>query len=125
MKNIKILIGCLLLTTAVVTAISAFWQDNMVTTMLLAALLAVTLWLWHTRRDITHFFIAALLGPSVEAVCIYFGAWAYSNPMFLIPVWLPLAWGIVGIALPKMTYCFTGPGVSVPRDTRGVPGRGK
>jgi hypothetical protein len=125
MNNPKTITGCMLLTAAVVAAISAFWQDNLVTATLLAALLAVTLWFWHTRRDITHLFIVAIVGPSMEAAYIYFGAWAYSNPTVLIPVWLPIAWGIVGIALPKLTYCFIGPTGQGTRDTRGVSGRGR
>jgi uncharacterized membrane protein YoaT (DUF817 family) len=106
MKSPKEFLTSLSLIAAIVITISALWQDNLLTTTVLACILAITLMLWHTREDIIHLFIAVLVGPSMEAVCVYFGAWSYSNPNLLIPVWLPLCWGLAGIILPRIAKCF-------------------
>jgi hypothetical protein len=36
-------------------------------------------------------------------VAIYFGAWEYSKKFFLIPIWLPLLWGIGALIVENMS----------------------
>ena len=62
---------------------------------------------WHTRADITYFLLALVLGPVGEAIAIHFGAWRYTEPTLLVPIWLPLAWGISGLFLKKTTEALT------------------
>ncbi len=90
----------------IVILVSIFWRDNLLLSALLVILGTVTLRFWHTKSDKMFFIVPAILGPSMEAVCIYFGAWAYSNPTFLIPVWLPLVWGIAGISIGRISNYF-------------------
>ena len=58
---------------------------------------------WHTKNDIFYYFSAFLLGPVGEVVAIYFGAWEYSKPLFLIPIWLPPLWGIASLFMIKFS----------------------
>jgi hypothetical protein len=41
--------------------------------------------------------------PIGESVGIYFGAWDYSKKFFLIPIWLPLLWGIGALIVENMS----------------------
>jgi hypothetical protein len=52
---------------------------------------------WHTRRDYLFYVVAFILGSLGEFVAVYFGAWEYSKPIYFIPIWLPLAWGICAL----------------------------
>jgi hypothetical protein len=73
--------------------------------LLLGALIVwggVLLWRWHTRSDLVFFFLSLVLGPLAEGVAIAAGAWAYTRPLWLIPVWLPLLWGIAALTLRRI-----------------------
>ena len=62
---------------------------------------------WHAGSDLLSYSVAFVLGPAAEAVVVYFRAWEYSKPLFLIPVWLPLLWGIFGLFLKKVCETLT------------------
>lgn len=57
---------------------------------------------WHTRSDLFLYSIAFLLGPAAEVMAIYFGAWEYAEPLFLIPLWLPPLWGIAAVVMKRL-----------------------
>ena len=61
------------------------------------------LYRWHTRSDLSFYFVAFLLGPLGEIVAVYFGAWRYSEPFYLIPIWLPFLWGIAALFMKKIS----------------------
>jgi hypothetical protein len=52
---------------------------------------------WHTKGDIFFYSLTFFLGSMGESVAVYFGAWEYSKPFYLIPIWLPLLWGITAL----------------------------
>ena len=82
----------------VVSAVSLFWGNNLLLFLVLLTVWVIALRLWHTKEDVSFSMVAAVLGPFTEAICIYFGAWVYSNPSFFgIPAWLIILWGIAGI----------------------------
>ncbi len=65
------------------------------------AVLAIDNW-----KNTYAFAIAAIVGGSCEALCLFFGVWEYSVANFSItPIWVPLAWGMAVIlfdeAFPK------------------------
>ena len=62
---------------------------------------------WHARSDLLFYSVAFVVGPAAEAVAVRFRAWEYSKPLYLIPVWLPLLWGIVGLFLKKVCETLT------------------
>ena len=74
-------------------------------TMLSACLVLISLSLlyrWHTRRDLLFYSVAFVLGPLGEAIAVRSGAWTYANPFSLIPLWLPLLWGVVALFLKNL-----------------------
>ena len=70
---------------------------------------ALMLWRWHRRSDLAYFFLALSLGPLGEMFAVSRGAWTYAEPAFLVPLWLPLAWGISGLFLKKTVEALTEP----------------
>ena len=66
------------------------------------------LWRWHTRTDLLFFVLAAVLGSLGEATAVRFGAWQYASTATGIPLWLPLAWGIVVLYLKHTTAALVG-----------------
>lgn len=90
-----------------IASIYLFYTLNILATAIILVLCAVALGLWHTKQDIVFFVVGAILGPLGEIICIYGGAWTYTNPTFLgIPVWLPLAWGLITMALKRIAEGF-------------------
>lgn len=75
--------------------------------MLFGALFVISFgcfWLWYDREDKIFFLVAALVGPLAEIAAAYRGAWTYTRYDFLlIPVWLPLAWGVVIVAIKRIS----------------------
>jgi len=63
---------------------------------------------WHSKGDVLFYSIAFLLGPLREAILVRSGAWVYAKPSFLIPLWLPLLWGIVVLFLKKLCESLAG-----------------
>jgi hypothetical protein len=57
---------------------------------------------WHTRSDLFLYSVAFLLGPAAEVIAVYFGAWEYSKPLFLIPLWLPPLWGVTAVVMRRL-----------------------
>ena len=58
---------------------------------------------WHTRSDIVFFAAGFVLGPAGEIFAVYRGAWQYAEPFYLIPLWLPLLWGIAALFIKKLS----------------------
>ncbi|ODS40695.1 MAG: hypothetical protein A7315_07925 [Candidatus Altiarchaeales archaeon WOR_SM1_79] len=90
-----------------VSFISLFYMNNILLTVLLALLLVFVLKFWCRKNDIYFFVFGAVIGMSAEVVAVHFGAWQYANPSILeIPVWLPIAWGLVVVLIRRITYVF-------------------
>lgn len=84
--------------------IISLWKNNLVVLMLMLLVWLFALKFWHSREDIIFFLAAAFFGPLGEIVAIHFGVWAYANPSMLgIPVWLPFAWGYVGMLIRRLS----------------------
>lgn len=81
---------------------SLLWQRPATLTLAYALISLLLLWRSHSRSEVAYFGLAALLGPVGEFVAVGFGAWEYSLPLVRIPIWLPLAYGIVGLGLYKV-----------------------
>jgi len=81
---------------------SLLWRRPVVLTICLALLSATLLYKWHAKSDLVFYFVPFFLGPLAEGIAIYFGAWQYSKPLVLIPIWLPVLWGIASLFMKKM-----------------------
>jgi hypothetical protein len=57
---------------------------------------------WHTKKDILYYFVAFILGPLGEIIAVYFRAWEYSKPFFIIPLWLPFLWGTAALFMMRL-----------------------
>jgi uncharacterized membrane protein YoaT (DUF817 family) len=85
------------------TLIASIWDRPVILTVCYGVISSVVLYKWHTNRDISIFLVAFILGSIAESVAVYFGAWEYSKPSYLIPLWLPLVWGIAGLLIKKIS----------------------
>jgi len=79
------------------------WREPWTLTVCYLVLSAVVLRQWHSRRDLIFYLVPAILGPLGEAICVYFGAWEYSQSSWLLPPWLPLGWGISVLFIYRIT----------------------
>jgi hypothetical protein len=96
-------IAALLLIYALCIALVSFlWSHPISLSACLVLIGVLMLRGWHSKTDLLFYSVAFLLGPLGEAVAVRSGAWSYSRPSFLIPLWLPLLWGIVGLFLKKL-----------------------
>ena len=90
-----------------VALISIFYLNTPLLTGLLVVLIAVGMIAWYEPHDIYFFIIAALVGPIVEATCVHFGVWTYTNPTFFgIPIWLSIVWGMLVVAIKRLAQIF-------------------
>jgi len=79
------------------------WHRPVLLTICYVAISTVALMKWHTKGDLLFYFVTFVLGPAGESAAIYFGAWTYSKPLFLIPLWLPFLWGICALFMKNIS----------------------
>jgi hypothetical protein len=106
MRDLKSLIVILSIIVLTVAIMSFLWRDNLFTTSALTILSVGILLFWNKIQDIFRYSVAAVGGTTAEVVCIYFGVWTYSNPTYIIPIWLPLVWGLTGIISGRLVDYF-------------------
>lgn len=65
----------------------------------------LVIWVWDRRkRDEVWLGVTILMGPLVDLISVRGGAWSYGAPFIAgIPLWLPLAYGISGLLLRRLT----------------------
>lgn len=84
--------------------LAGFLWDKPVLLIVCYAVISMTVFTkWHTKSDLFFYFVAFVLGPIGESVAIYFGAWVYSKPFYLIPLWLPFLWGICALFMKNIS----------------------
>lgn len=86
---------------------SALWKHPLILTGAYALVSLVVFYKWHTTADVVAFLTAAVLGPLGESIAIHYGAWTYSKSILIIPIWLPLLWGIAGTFLRRLATTIT------------------
>jgi hypothetical protein len=86
-----------------IVLVCLLWPKPVLLTICYIALSIVALTKWHTKADLLFYFVTFILGPMGESVAIYFGAWKYSKPLYLIPIWLPLLWGICALFMKNIS----------------------
>jgi hypothetical protein len=80
-----------------IALVGALWHKPVMLTICYVLVSIVVFIKWHKRSDLFFYFVAFVLGPVGESVAIYLGAWKYSKPLYLIPLWLPFLWGICAL----------------------------
>lgn len=87
--------------------ISLLYMNNLLLLFLVIVVGSVVVYLWHGKDDIYFFIAGFVFGGGGEIINVYFGSWQYTNPTFLgIPIWLPLAWGLVMITVKRIAETF-------------------
>jgi len=92
-----------------VLAVGFLWPRPYVLSGFLFLLAAFLLWRWHTRTDLCFFLLGALLGPLGELFAVARGAWEYPEPNGVVPIWLPLGWGISMLFLGRICLALAPP----------------
>ena len=86
-----------------ILSIVTLYYHVLLLTLILLAYSAISLMIWKEKDDIYLFITGALIGTTVEIICISAGAWMYSVPTFLgIPLWLPAAWGLASMMIKRL-----------------------
>jgi hypothetical protein len=98
----RVLATYALLYALCIALVSIFWQRPMALSLGLILVAVFMIYRWHQKSDLIIFFVAFVLGPAAEAIAVYFGAWKYAKPIFLIPIWLPFLWGTVVLFFKKL-----------------------
>ena len=81
---------------------STLWRYPVLLTGCYTIVSILILLKWHTRADLVAYIAMAVLGPLGEAITIHYGAWTYAKPALIIPLWLPLLWGVAGLFLRRL-----------------------
>jgi hypothetical protein len=108
-RNKKMMVFfCLFLIYGLSIALAAaLWEHPLLLMGCYGFLSVLILLVWHEKADVIAYTTIAVLGPLGEAVAVYYGAWAYAKSSFLVPVWLPLLWGIAGLFLRRLLWMLT------------------
>ncbi|MCI0694062.1 DUF2878 family protein [candidate division KSB1 bacterium] len=86
-----------------VTLAGLLWQKPPILSLCYIVISIFMLNKWHARDDLFFYFVAFVLGPAGEMVAVYFGAWEYAKPLYLIPIWLPILWGMAALFMKKIS----------------------
>jgi len=86
-----------------IISVGLLWHEPGILTISYVVISIIMLTKWHEKSDVIFYFVAFGLGPTGEAFAIYLGAWRYSKPFYLIPIWLPFLWGISGLFVKKIS----------------------
>ena len=86
-----------------IVLVGSLWHKPVFLTICYALMSIVVLAKWHSKSDLLFYFITFVLGPVGESVAIYRGAWEYTKPLYLIPLWLPFLWGICALFLKNIS----------------------
>jgi hypothetical protein len=85
------------------TLAALLWHRTVILMLCYVVISIVIFIRWHTKSDLFFYGVAFGLGPIGESAAIYFGAWEYSKPFYLIPIWLPLLWGIAAVLVKNIS----------------------
>ncbi len=93
------MLTCIALWVVLVLCAAALWQSPLTLTAIYIAGSAVCLVLWWSKQAGVMYACGFVLGPGGELVAVAYGAWEYAEALFLIPLWLPPAWGLAALIL--------------------------
>jgi len=102
MNKIKKLTSPLVVYVLCVGLAGFLWRNPFILTLCYMAVSIAVLVKWHSKKEIFYFIAGLTLGSLGELFAVYCGAWEYSRPLFLIPIWLPFAWGIAVVVIIKL-----------------------
>lgn len=82
-----------------------FGRESLEQAVVCALLLSLTLWRFHSRRDITTAVVGAIVSLTWEIPATMAGAWSFPRPdaFNLIPAWLPAAYAVFFVTMGRIT----------------------
>ena len=93
---------------SVLSLASFLWRQPAILLFCFLVISVLMLRRWHSPSDLLFYFAGFVLGPLGEAMAVYFDAWHYSKPFFLVPIWLPCLWGIAALFLKRLCATLLG-----------------
>lgn len=93
-KTVRVVTGGVVLYALLVTLGVLLWRSPVLLAGIFALASVVVLWLWRGSAARWMYVAAAILGPAGEYAAVRAGAWSYTDSAWLLPPWLPLAWGL-------------------------------
>lgn len=81
--------------------VSHFYEQPLLLTFLLVFISAGILFIRKSKEELILFISVGVSGAIAESFAIFFGAWNYTGNDWLIPLWLPLLWGIAGVYIKR------------------------
>ena len=93
----KFLTTCLL---AILTLLipSFFGSNSFMSVALLSVVGILMLCVDWNLKHLIYYVAVFISGPLAESLAIHFGAWTYTQPIFIgVPIWLPFVWGNAGL----------------------------
>ena len=84
-----------------IVLVSSLWGRPLLLLVGMIFTSVLVLYRWHTPDDLRFYLLGLILGPLAEIPAVHFGAWSYSEPLYLLPIWLPFLWGVVALVLKK------------------------
>ncbi|MFQ5528113.1 MAG: hypothetical protein ACE5GX_17885 [Thermoanaerobaculia bacterium] len=96
------ILTCVSLWAAMVVCAGVLWHRPLVLAAIYATASVTLLAHWKQPGDWLMYACGFVLGPGGEIVAIYGGAWRYAETVWLIPAWLPPAWGMAALILLRL-----------------------
>lgn len=75
------------------------WRQPLLLAVMLALIAFVLLRITPSTVVRLYFVTAAIFGTLAEIIAVAAGAWSYSRPLFYVPIWLPVAWGVAALCI--------------------------
>lgn len=84
--------------------IPSIWGSNQLLTSIILFLIGfLMLSINWSKKNFIFYLLVLISGPVAEAIAIYFGAWTYTNPIFMgVPIWLFFVWGNAGLYIVQL-----------------------
>lgn len=101
------IILCLSIYVVFVVLVGTLWERPLLLLACLGMMSLAMLSQWHSRTDLVFYFVSFLLGTVGEVLIVGMGAWSYALPLFRVPIWLPVAWGVAMLLMKKIAEAKT------------------
>ena len=102
-RSLKHLFLEILIIILLVADIVLFYNSQIVSSVIMIALVIFTFIFFHTKKDIAFYVVGLILATAGELVCVKFGVWVNVNPLFWgIPLWSPVVWGLAFLIINRL-----------------------
>ena len=103
-RDLSIGFGTYLASVALVVWV---WSTPFLLLLGLVAVGTLMIGRWHSKNDIVLFAVGAVFGTIVDLAAVPAGAWRYAETVWVVPVWLPVGWGIAALLLKRVSDTLT------------------